>query len=245
MSEPRLRVGIIQSSYIPWRGYFDLIDDVDLFIFLEDVRYSHGTWRTRNQIKTPQGLLWLTVPVHHDSQTLIQDVDIDYRHRWVDKHIGSLRQHYGKAPYFALYSQPVFDILASRLKTLSALNIALSRQIMSMLGIRTDTRLSSEFSATGQKDDRLLNLLRAAGATLYLSGPTAKAYIDPARFADAGIGLSYKTYEYAEYSQLYGAFQGQVSVLDLIFNCGPESRQHLKSKYPNETAIDDSFAGAR
>jgi hypothetical protein len=234
MSAPELRVGIIQSSYLPWRGYFDLIDDVDLFIFLEDVEYSRGTWRNRNRIKTPQGLRWLTVPVHHRLGMLIQEVEIDYKLGWVDKHIASLRQSYGKAPHFGRYADPVFDILARRLRTISELNIALTRELMRMLAIGTPTRLSSEMQAGGQKDERVLSLLRAAGATHYLSGPAARDYIVPARFAEAGITLSYKSYQYAPYPQLHGAFEGQVTVLDLLVNCGPESAQLLKSSVPNE-----------
>jgi hypothetical protein len=236
MSAPELRVGIIQSSYLPWRGYFDLIDDVDLFIFLEDVEYSRGTWRNRNRIKTAQGLQWLTVPVHHRMGMLIQEVEIDYKLGWVDKHIASLRQSYGKAPHFERYADPVFDILARRLRTISELNIALTRELMRMLAIDTPTRLSSDVPAGGKKDERVLNLLRAVGATHYLSGPAAKDYIVPARFADAGIGLSYKSYQYAPYSQLHGTFEGQVTVLDLLFSCGPEAAQHLKSEVPNEMA---------
>ena len=231
------RVGIIQSSYLPWRGYFDLIDDVDLFIFLEDVQYSRGTWRNRNRIKTAQGLIWLTVPVHHKADTLIQEVEIDYRRSWVDKHVGSLRQHYGRAPYFGDYCQPIFDLLASRMPTISQLNVALTREIMRMLAITTPTRLSSEFAAAGRKDERVVSLLRAAGASEYLSGPTAKGYIDPRRFEKAGIRLAYKTYDYGDYPQLYGPFEGTVSVVDLLFNCGPQARSHLKSRTPGTPAV--------
>jgi hypothetical protein len=234
MSTPALRVGIIQSSYLPWRGYFDFIDDVDLFIFLEDVEYSRGTWRNRNRIKTANGLQWLTVPVHHHMGMLIQEVDIDYKLGWVDKHIASLRQSYGKAPHFDRYAQPVFDILARRPRTISELNVALTREIMRMLEIRTPTRLSSEIRADGRKDERVLSLLKAVGATHYLSGPAAKDYIVPSRFADAGIGLAYKSYAYEPYPQLHGAFEGQVTALDLLFNCGSESRLLLKSKATNE-----------
>jgi hypothetical protein len=236
MSAPALRVGIIQSSYLPWRGYFDLIDDVDLFIFLEDVEYSRGTWRNRNRIKTPQGLRWLTVPVHHRMGMLIQDVEIDYKLGWVDKHIASLRQSYSKAPHFERYANPIFDILARRLRTISELNVALTRELMRMLAIDTPTRLSSDIQASGQKDERVLSLLRAMGATHYLSGPAAKDYIVPARFAETGIALSYKSYQYTPYPQLHGVFESQVTVLDLLFNCGPESAKHLKSGVPNETA---------
>ena len=238
------RVGIIQSSYLPWRGYFDLIDEVDLFIFLEDVQYSRGTWRNRNRIKTAHGLMWLTVPVHHKAYTVIQDVEIDHRRNWVDKHLGSLRQHYGKAPYFGHYCQPIFDLLASRMSTISQLNVALTREIMRMLSITTPTRLSSEFAATGRKDERVVSLLRSAGATEYLSGPTAKGYIDPHRFERAGIRLAYKTYDYGDYPQLYGPFEGAVSVVDLLFNCGPRSRSYLKSKTPSTPAVErEGLAG--
>lgn len=228
------RIGIIQSSYIPWRGYFDLIDDVDLFVVLDDVQYSKGTWRNRNRVKTPNGSLWLTVPVTHELVTLIRDVEIDYRRGWVDKHVATLRQSYGRAPFFREYAEPFFDLLAKKYRTISELNVAAMALLAASLGITTPIRMSSDYAAGGRKEERVLAILEACGATAYLSGPAAKSYIDPGNFARRGIALEYKSYDYPEYRQLHGPFEPQVTVLDLLFNCGPQSREYLKSRVPNE-----------
>lgn len=229
-----MRLGIIQSSYVPWRGYFDFIDDVDLFLFFDDTDYTPRSWRNRNRIKTANGAIWLSVPVLHTRGVLIEKAEIDYTNRWVDKHILSLSQAYAKAPHFADYSPALFAALSAGHRTISELNVAVTRIIMQMLAIHTPTRMASDLSAQGSKDERLVDLARKAGASVYLSGPSAKGYIRPQLFADAKIDLEYKTYDYPEYPQLHGPFEPQVTVLDLIFNCGPRSREFLKSRVPNE-----------
>jgi len=232
-----VKVGIIQSSYMPWRGYFDFIDDVDLFIFYDDVKYTHRTWRNRNLIKTSNGLLWLSVPVIHGRDTLIQHAAIDYSSRWVDKHIRSLSLAYQKAPFFKAYADELFEILTRRLETISALNITICKWVLEKLSIRTALRMSSEFGVSGDKFERPLGILKRVGATSYLAGPTARPYTDPARFQEAGIQLEFKSYEYLDYPQLFGEFRANVTVMDLLFNCGEESMSFLKSVRPNEITV--------
>jgi len=229
-----MRVGMIQSNYLPWRGYFDLIDDVDLFVFYDDVQYTPRSWRNRNRIKTPRGPAWITVPVLHDRTTLVQEARIDHEQRWVAKHTRALSVAYAKAPYFARYAESLFSVLRTEASTLSDLNIALCRWGMEQLGIRTALRRSSEFAVQDEKSLRPLRILESLGATAYLSGPTARAYTDPERFRASGIALEFKSYDYPDYPQLYGAFEPAVTVLDLLFNCGSESRAYLKSRTPNE-----------
>lgn len=233
-----MRVGIIQSNYIPWRGYFDFIDEVDLFIFHDDLQYTKNDWRNRNKIKTDQGTIWLTVSVYNKSSSqLICDTAIDYSHGWNQKHINQLQQWYIKAPYFSEYRNEVFDILKHRFSTISDLNSTLCKWIMGKLDMKTPILLSSEFQPQGKKTERVMDILKKVGATTYLSGPAAKGYLEEDKFKHAGIDLEYKVYEYPEYPQLYGKFEPQVSVLDLIFNCGKESRKYLKSLKPNEKVI--------
>lgn len=221
---------MIQSSYIPWRGYFDFIDDCDLFVFYDDVQYTHRSWRNRNRIKTDRGPMWLSVPVLHNQETLIQQAQIDYSTRWSDKHMRSLTLAYSKAPYFEAYAPGFFDILRSRPKTISELNVRASAWIMEQLGISTRTRMSNEFGIHGDKEERPLRILRHLGATAYLAGPTAKPYTDSEKFRRAGVALEFKVYDYPEYPQLHGAFEPNVTVLDLLFNCGPQARRYLKSR---------------
>ena len=232
-----MKVGIIQSSYMPWRGYFDFIDDVDLFIFYDDVKYTHRSWRNRNLVKTSNGLIWLSVPVIHGRDTLIQNAVIDYGTRWLDKHIRTLSLAYQKAPVFKTYADELFEILTRRLETISALNIAICKWAMKKLSIRTELRMSSDFGVYGDKFERPLAILKQVGATSYLAGPTARPYTDPARFKEAGIRLEFKSYEYRDYPQLFGEFRANVTVMDLLFNCGEESVSFFKSICPNETAV--------
>lgn len=226
----------MQSSYIPWRGYFDIIDDVDLVIFYDDVQYTRRDWRNRNKIKTPNGPIWITVPVEVKGKynQTIDKTRISYETNWMKKHTESIRHSYCKAPFFKDYSNGIFDILNSKYETISDLNVHMIHWLMQQLGISTKTIMSSKYSVTGVKTDRLINILKEAGATVYLSGPSAKDYIEINKFSDAGIKLEYKVYSYPEYPQLYGKFIPDVSVLDLLFNCGTDSKKYLKSLKSNE-----------
>ena len=233
-----MRIGIIQSNYIPWRGYFDFIDDVDLFIFHDDLQYTKNDWRNRNRIKTDRGAVWLTVPVRYRSTVQpICETTIDASQRWGHKHINQLRQWYGAAPYFSSYSEELFEILLRPHRTISDLNIVLSRWIMDKLHIRTPTRVSSELQPRGNKTERLIDLLAKVGGTCYVSGPSGRAYLDEGLFKEAGLRLEYKSYGYAPYPQLWGDFIGDVTVLDLLFNTGSDARRYLKSLTPNSCAI--------
>lgn len=230
-----MKVGIIQSSYIPWRGYFDFIDDVDLFIFHDDLQYTKNDWRNRNKIKTDGGTNWLTVSVNYKStKQLICETHIDYTHSWNKRHMNQFQQYYGKSKYFSKYRDDLFKILNHRFDTISELNITLCKWIMEKLSIKTEVCLSSELKPIGNKTDRLIYILNKVGASNYLSGPTAKNYLEELKFQSAGIGLEYKVYDYPEYPQLYGKFEPHVSVLDLLFNCGEESRRYLKSLKASE-----------
>lgn len=230
-----MKVGIIQSSYLPWRGYFDFIASVDLFVVYDDVQFSKGAWRNRNRIKTPRGLQWLTVPVRHRSLSqLICETEIDNSRNWRRDHSQSVAINYARAPYV----RDVLSMLGAAFDaphtTISGLNIALMRSVCDYLAIRTPLRLSAEVPQHGAKTERLVGLLRSVGATSYVSGPTGRGYLDEARFHRAGIRLEYKVYSYPEYPQRWGHFEGAVSVMDLLANCGPQSRDLLLSQEPNQ-----------
>ncbi len=232
-----MRVGIVQSSYIPWRGYFDFIDAVDLFIILDDVQYTKSDWRNRNRIKTSHGWRWISVPVKRDRLAkLIQDTEINNSTDWRGSHRDLFRSAYAKAPYFAHAMSLLEQGLASSARTISELNVTLMRAICEYLSISTPLRFSAELEAQGAKTDRLVELLTAVQATTYVSGPAAKAYLEVDKLRAKGLALEYKSYDYGPYPQLWGPFEGAVTVLDLIANCGPESRAHLKSASPNEVA---------
>lgn len=220
------RVAILQSSYIPWKGYFDIIHDVDEFIFLDDVHYTSRDWRSRNIIKTPQGPQWLTIPIGHVPRgRLISDVDLPSG--WADSHWRRLESCYAKAPYYPTYGPIVRKMyLAKRWQSLSELNQSFIRTIANdFLGVQTSFRDSREFAARNAKQEGLLDLIRAADAQIYVSGPAAKAYIDPDSFGSEGVKLVWKSYDgYPEYPQFHPPFTHHVTVLDLLFHVGANAK---------------------
>jgi hypothetical protein len=227
-------IGIIQSNYIPWRGYFDFIDDVDVFIFLDDTQYTTRDWRNRNKIKGANGLQWLTVPVKHKSRDqLICETEIDYTQNWQRAHLNAIQLNYKKAPFCNEVLLLTEDIFEQHAQTISELNIEFITRICRLLNIETELRNATEFSVSGRKTQRLIELIQAVEGDQYLSGPSAKAYIDNNDFEKSGISLAYKSYDYPPYPQLWGNFEGAVSILDLIANCGFDCIAHIKSLTEN------------
>jgi hypothetical protein len=219
---------ILQPSYIPWRGYFHQIALADVFIFYDDVQYDKHGWRNRNRIKTHQGTQWLTIPVHSagilDENVPINQVQIDWRHPWNRKHWQTLRQSYGKAPFYDLYAEWLESQYKKRAIFLSDFTMELTIEMACLLGIQ-DTRFvrSSSYRVEGVKTDRLLDLLGQVGATHYITGPSARDYLEEDKFMAHGIQLSYIQYDYSEYPQLYPPYDPQVSILDLMLMTGPEA----------------------
>ncbi|MFT3752549.1 MAG: WbqC family protein [Paludibacter sp.] len=225
------RVAILQSNYIPWKGYFDLMAAVDEFIIYDDVQYTRNDWRNRNQIKTPQGLSWLTVPVLLSGrfQQSIREAQIAGDH-WARDHWRSLQLNYQRATYFAHYAGELEQLLrGTTYQDLSSLNHALMRWVACELRIATRLVDSRNYELQGDRNERLVNLCRQAGATVYVSGPAAQAYLDVAAFNAAGITVEWFGYQgFPPYPQLWGEFVHAVSVLDLLFNCGPQSPHYLR-----------------
>ena len=230
MSGAQKRVAIVQSSYIPWKGYFDLIRAVDEFILLDDVQFTKRDWRSRNRIKTPQGPLWLTVPVQTKGryEQLIKDAEVSDA-GWAEGHWRSVRTHYARAPFFAHYAEAIERLFQRTETRLSEINRRMIEGLCQLLGIRTTLTWSMDYASVGSKTDRLVSLCVQAGATDYLSGPSAGAYLDADRFAAAGIEVQYADYSgYREYPQLYPPFDHHVSVIDLLLSVGPDAPAYLK-----------------
>ena len=180
-----MRVVINQSNYLPWKGYFDFIHDADMVIFLDDVQYTHRDWRNRNRIKAKHGLLWLTIPVGSNSNRLINQVLLP-EGDWANSHWESIRHAYVTSPYFHDYAPFVSEVLARPpSSTLSGFNQHLIKIIAKdFLGIDgTKFVDSASLGVRESKQDRILALLKSVGATTYISGPAAKAYLVPERFA--------------------------------------------------------------
>ena len=221
------RVAILQSNYLPWKGYFDLIHDVDLFVFYDDVQYTKNDWRNRNKIKTPNGPMWLTIPTGTALDRLVCDVRLNDAH-WAQKHWKSLQQFYSAAPYFKRY-QAFFEqvYLGTRWDNLSELNQYLIRRSPAITWHPDALRRFPRLPDTGQEARSADGCSRSSTQT-YVSGPAAKSYIDAERFEQAGIELVYKSYEgYPQYAQRYPPFEHSVSIVDLLFIPDPGGELYL------------------
>jgi WbqC-like protein family len=222
---------ILQPSYIPWRGYFHLIRKCDLFIFRDDVQYDKS-WRNRNRIKTPNGLTWLTVPVHSHGHTNaplrpLREIEISYERDWVKRHLASLKESYRRAPFFDDIYATVKDALEARPAFLADLTIDLTTRLSSALGLQPHFRRASEVWSGGGKTDSIISILQRCGASSYITGPNTRGYIEVDKFREAGIDLEFMRYAYPEYEQLYPPYQEGVSILDLLFMKGTDAPKYI------------------
>ncbi len=224
---------ILQPSYIPWRGYFHQIQRADVFVFYDDVQFDKHGWRNRNRIKTANGVQWLTIPVGLSGCVVehipIKEIPIIWTRNWADKHWTTLRQAYGRrAPHFGRYMSLLEKFYQSRPALLADFTIDLTIALARELGIQ-HTRFvrSSELNVSGRRVDRLIEILQTLGVNHYISGPSARNYIDMEKFQAADIALEYMVYDYPEYEQIHPPYDPQVSILDLLFMKGPEAPRFI------------------
>jgi hypothetical protein len=221
-----MRVAIIQSSYIPWKGFFDLVGRTDLYVVLDGAQYVKRHWHNRNRIMTPGGPIWLTIPVATKSRFEQPIDEVTFAEPWADKHWRSIEMAYRKSPFFA-DEAPALKALyeaAERLDRLTDVNTLFLQTLMKRLDIATAMVRDSEFAPQGKQTARLLDICRKAGATKYLSGPSARDYLDESSFAAAGIAVEWMSYgPYQVYPQRGPAFDHAVSVIDLLFSSGPKA----------------------
>jgi hypothetical protein len=225
------RVAILQSNYLPWKGYFDVINSVDLFIFHDDLQYTKNDWRNRNKIKTAQGASWLTVPCGTDEHRLICEV-APKDSKWQGEHWNRIKQSYRNAPYFDEYADFFDEVYLDKKWTmLSELNQYLIKYIArEFLGSHTEFDDSRHYNLKERKAARVVELCVRAEARTYLSGPAAKDYLSEQSFSGTGIQLEWMDYSgYPEYRQLYPPFEHGVSIVDLLFNEGPRATAYMKS----------------
>jgi hypothetical protein len=222
------RVAILQPSYLPWLGAFDLMARCDSFVFHDDVQYTKQDWRNRNRIKSAQGWRWLTVPVEHaGTQALIRDVRICYATDWVRDHLNLLRESYRRAPHFEAILAVVGPCLEARPAFLRDLCVPLMVAVADRVGIRPRFFLASDLAQPGRRQEKVLNLCAALGATHYLNGAAGRAIYDPAAFAARGITLEFQVYRHPVYSQGTGHFIPHLSAVDLLCHHGPAAREIL------------------
>lgn len=228
-----MRISIIQSCYIPWKGFFDLIGRCDEYVIYDRMQFVKRHWHNRNRIRTANGLEWLTIPVVTKGRfdQAIDDVLIEKP--WAEKHWRALELAYRRAPFFEPFAPLVrgWYERADKETRLTDVNELFTREIGVLLGLKTRIVRDTVYPAEGTKTARLLAIAAAAGANHYLSGPSARAYLDEALLAAAGIAPEWMSYEgYPEYPQLHGGFEHAVSVLDVLFNTGPEASRFIRSR---------------
>lgn len=226
------KIIITQSNYIPWKGYFDSINMADEFVIYDDMQFTRRDWRNRNQIKTKDGVKWLTIPVdvkgkyfQKIKETRISEPD------WAEKHWSTIIHNYSKAKYFNDYRKIFEELyLNNPEEYLSKVNYNFLKAVCDILGIKTKMIWSDEFNLLEEKTERLVDICKTLGATDYYSGPAAKAYMNEELFEKENITVHYFDYSgYPEYAQLHGEFTHAVSIIDLIFNEGPNATKFMKS----------------
>jgi hypothetical protein len=226
-------IAILQSNYIPWRGYFDIINSVNEFVIYDDAQYTKRDWRNRNLIKTRNGLQWLTIPVKSKGRYLQKICETEIADdTWADKHLEAIRYNYKAAKYFD-YFEGILKLTyqeAKNLKFLSEVNKLFIDKINSILGIDTPLSYSSDYDYCGNNTEKVISICKQAGAEEYFTGPTAIDYLDTGKFEKSEIKIHWIDYSgYPEYRQLYNSFELKVSIIDLIINEGPKSTSFMKS----------------
>jgi hypothetical protein len=225
------KVAISQSNYIPWLGYFELISSVSHFVFLDNVQYTKRDWRNRNQIKTPQGKLWLSADiVGVDESTLINEVQFANTD-WKVKHLEAIRRNYRRSEYFASIFPEIEEIYNEYDgMSLSKFNQSVIQRVASKLGIETRFHTAGDFVTDSDPTMRLLEICLNLGASTYVSGPAAKGYMNLNLFDAHGVDIEWFVYSNRGYRQLWGEFDKAVTVLDPILNNGWEVLQEVIGK---------------
>jgi hypothetical protein len=224
---------VLQPSYIPWRGYFYQIKQADLFIFYDDIKFDKHGWRNRNRIRTETGRRWLSIPVYskgvETNHTNINEIKICWTKAWDKSHWSLIKQEYDYAPFFDQYKDEISGFFQSHPILLSDFDIETTISLTRLMGnSRTQFMKTSELEGiTGTKTDKLIQILQRVGADEYLSGPSAKDYVEQEKFDEAGIKIEYANYDFPVYPQLNTLFDPQLSILDLIFMTGPRAMEYF------------------
>ena len=219
-----------QPNFLPWLGLFHKVEQADVWVLADDVQYSRGSLTNRNRIRTASGWQWLTVPVltRGRGRQQICDVQTEPDGDWRRKHCQSLRWHYGHAPFFDAYAPAIEGLYAGAGPQLIDLNVALLRHLLQLLEVEVEVRFSSQMDLPNERTSRLVDMAKSCDCQVYLAGGVAsKAYLDGEAFAAAGIECRFTPFEHPVYPQCHAGFVAEMSVVDLLFNCGPQSREVL------------------
>ncbi len=229
-----MKIAIAQPTYLPWLGYFDLLDQVDRFVLLDNVQFEKQSWQQRNRIKTPAGLQWLTVPVVFRGRLgqHIADVEIREPDFWRD-HLRAIELNYRRAPFFERYFGEVSEQIRSHAahRNLSQFTTGLFHWLRNTIGIGTPVVQASNLRVEGKRTELLGDICRSLGANIYLSPLGSAEYLlnELTILTERGIEVTFQHYEHPEYKQLFPPFQPYASVLDLLFNEGDDALSVIRS----------------
>lgn len=222
-------LAVHQPQYLPWLGYFHKMMQADVFCFLDNVQYKKNEWQNRNRIKTAQNWQWITVPVCFRFPQKINEVEINTKPPWIKKHLQALVTNYSKAPYFEPYFSAFEACFCREWKWLSELNIFLIEHLKALLGLQQkQTILASELSLSNDPTGRLVDICKSVGADTYLAGQDGANYMDLEQFEKNSINVVFQEFQHPVYPQLFSEFQSHLSIVDLLFNCGPQSAEIIR-----------------
>jgi hypothetical protein len=223
-----MKAVILQPMYIPWAGYFGLIEASDVFVFYDDVQFVRRSWQRRNRIKVPDGdFTWLTVPIEKDFGQNINEVKLKHD-GWSHSHWQSIEYSYSSTPYFSEYSDILHEVYQDQWDRLVDVNTELIGRLCDIFGITSEFKYSSEISPTGSKTNRLLSILDAVGADEYISGRNARDYIEEDKFEEAEIQLFWHDFTHPEYNQIHGEFVSHLSAIDILFHQGQNAGEIIR-----------------
>lgn len=220
-------VSVHQPQYMPWLGYFEKIARSDRFVILDTVQYKKNEFQNRNKIKTAQGWQWLTVPVGYKFPMAINEVPINNNINWRNKHLQAVLSNYSKAPFFSDYRQGLESLFAQEWNIIADVNRASVDFLVQALGIDTPIDNANEWELSEDPTGRLVDICKQLNADTYLSGAGGREYLDEVQFENAGIKIEFQDYTHPTYEQRFGDFEPYMAAIDLLFNCGPQSRDVL------------------
>jgi hypothetical protein len=227
---------ISQPTYLPWMGYFQIMKEADVYVFLDNVQFEQRSWQSRNRIKSVEKFVWLSIPTHHNNQSRINEVEIDNSKPWNRQHLNAIKTSYGKARYFNDYSSFFKSVYELKWTNLELLNIHLIKYFASQLGLSPLFVKASKLGLEGKRTSLLLDICKMFGADRYVSSIGAKDYMeaDGAKeiFMNEGIKVEFMKIKLFKYPQLFGEFIPELSVIDLLLNCGPAFSKRLFDKNP-------------
>ena len=222
-----------QPSYLPWLGLFSKMAKSDVFVYFDTVSYSKWDWSSRNKIRNQNGWIWLTVPVltRYKSGQTFTEVKIDNKKQWARKHWTSISMNYSRAPYFSLYENFFRDVYSTEWNYLSELDEHITKFLIESLGIKIKfVKASTSLQLEGHKSSLVLDMCMKMNADTLIFGGEGKNYAKVEDFEAAGVKVIFQEYKHPVYPQIHGEFMSNMSVIDLLFNCGPKSLEILLNR---------------